>query len=468
MHGTEDITPPAPLPEIPHLLVPSCSACRKSKRTCVVTTAVGNKSRICDQCRRAHRTCVSEDTEADQGSLSVGKKRRRVVAEELNGSKGKNPRRQSNEETETWDGQRVDGVDNNPLHVTADTKQDTGNTSKDGCGRNILGVEGARGPVHLSTGSSGHDAKKFHLAVSKTVESRHRYSLHGSSTVQTDISGCGNPFVSSSRGVIPKTGSASKLLNINIVDVTPRKLRPPRRPPHSAIPTCRACRVRNRSCVITVIAGNRNRRCDYCRRTLSECVFEETEPDQTPEDVGKRRRRTCREDSGDPKGKKPRRQPSEDSEEVEILDGPWVGEENVNSLQDTGGPKRDVENAVKNDGRRNTVGVAGVDSLTRLETEQVLAGGAKEASGKTVQDEGRGNMPEVIDAHRLARLETTLQEVAANTTALTEAVTRNMTAIAEERRERTEYDRKTSETMNLMLKVMYKIVNAGSLPSASP
>ncbi|KAI6127170.1 hypothetical protein F5141DRAFT_377384 [Pisolithus sp. B1] len=187
MHGTEDITPPAPLPEIPHLLVPSCSACRKSKRTCVVTTAVGNKSRTCDQCRRAHRTCVSEDTEADQGSLSVGKKRRCAVAEELDGSKGKNPRTQSNEETETWDGQR-----------------DTGNTSKNGCGRNIVGVEGASGPVHSSTGSSGHDAKKFHLAVGKTVELRHRRSLHGNSTVQTDISGRGNPFVSSSRRCYPE------------------------------------------------------------------------------------------------------------------------------------------------------------------------------------------------------------------------------------------------------------------------
>lgn len=301
------------------------------------------------------------------------------------------------------------------------------------------------------------------------------------------MSGHGNPFVFSPRGVISKTGSASKLLNINIVvgagyprpvtwflfgyhlsrqDVTPSK--PPLKPPHPVVPTCRACRARNRSCVITVISGNRNRRCDYCRRALSKCVFEETEPDQTPEDVGKKRRRTGAEGSGDPKGKKPRRQPSEDSEVIEILDGPWVGEENINSLQGTGDARRDVENAVKNDGGRNVVGVADVDPPARSETTQVSAGGTKEAKEKPVQDESREDMPEVADAHKFARLETTLQEVAANTTALTEAVTRNMTAIAEERRERTEYDRKTSETMNLMLKVMYKIVNAGPLPSASP
>lgn len=277
------------------------------------------------------------------------------------------------------------------------------------------------------------------------------------------MSGRGNPYVFSSRGVVSKAGSTRKPLDIKIDYYRSLRVPSPPLPPSSPpIPTCAACRARNRPCVITVIAGNRNRRCDYCRRTHSKCVFEETEADQTPEGAGKKRRRTGAEDSADPKGKKPRRQ---SSEEIEIIDGPRVAEEKVSSLYVPVDVKRD---AVKNDGGRNVVGVTDVGPPTRLETIQVLSEGANETTGKTVQDEGRGNMPEVADAHKLARLETTLREVAVNTTALTEAVTQNMTAIAEERRERMEHDRKTSETMNLMLKVMYKMVNTGPLPSASP
>ncbi|KAI6154482.1 hypothetical protein EDD17DRAFT_1764920 [Pisolithus thermaeus] len=287
------------------------------------------------------------------------------------------------------------------------------------------------------------------------------------------MSGHKNPYVFSSRGVISRTGSTSKPLKVGIMDFLRSKPVPPPPllllPPPPFIPTCLACRARNRTCVITTGAGNRNRRCDHCRRLHAKCVFEETEPDQVPGGLGKKRRHTgAPEDSDDPKGKKPRRQSGEDSEEIEILDGPWVEEEKVDPLYVMLDTKREVENVVKDDGGRNVVGTADVHPRPRLETKQVPTGGVNEATGRTVQDEGRGNMPGVTDAHRLARLETTLQEVAANTTALTEAVTRNMTAIAEERRERTEYDRKASETMNLMLKVMYKIVNAGSLPSASP
>lgn len=283
------------------------------------------------------------------------------------------------------------------------------------------------------------------------------------------MSGSGNRFVSSSRGAVSKTGSTSKLLDTDIVDffrpqpVPSRPRPPPPSPP--PIPTCLACRARNRSCVITVTAGNRNRSCDHCRRLHSKCVFEETETGQTPEGAGKKRRCTGAEDSADPKGKKSRRQSGEDSAEIEIMDGPWVAEEKVSPLYVPVDVKPD---AIKNDGGRNVVGVADVGPPTRLETTQVPAEGENETMGKTVQDVGRRNMAEVADAHKVARLETTLREVAANTTALTEAVTQNMTAIAEERRERMEHDRRTSETMNLMLKVMYKMVNTGPLPSASP
>ncbi|KAI6141595.1 hypothetical protein BKA82DRAFT_1004845 [Pisolithus tinctorius] len=79
-----------------------------------------------------------------------------------------------------------------------------------------------------------------------------------------------------------------------------------------------------------------------------------------------------------------------------------------------------------------------------------------------VKVEDRRDVLEVADASgdKSTRLETTLQE-------LTQVITRNMTVISEERRERAECDRKTSETMNMMLKVMYKIMDASPLPSGS-
>lgn len=280
-------------------------------------------------------------------------------------------------------------------------------------------------------------------------------------TPPTPVPDTSSLFVLPSRGVVSKAGSTRKPLDIDYY----RSLRVPSPPPLRSsppIPTCAACRAKNRLCVITVITGNKNRSCDYCRRTHSKCVFEGTEADQTPENAGTKRRRTGAEDSADPKGKKPRRQASE---EIEIIDGPRVAEEKVSPLYVPIDAKLD---AVKNDGRRNAVGVTDIGPPTRLETTQVPAENVNETAGRTVQDEGRGNMPEVADAHKVARLETTLREVAANMAALTEVVTRNMTAIAEERRERMEHDRKTSETMNLMLKIMYKMVNNGSLQSASP
>lgn len=77
-----------------------------------------------------------------------------------------------------------------------------------------------------------------------------------------------------------------------------------------------------------------------------------------------------------------------------------------------------------------------------------------------VKVEDRRDVLEVADVDKSTRLETTLQE-------LTQVITRNMTVISEERRERAECDRKTSETMNMMLKVMCKIIDASPLPSGS-
>lgn len=145
------------------------------------------------------------------------------------------------------------------------------------------------------------------------------------------MSGSGNPFHFLSRRLVPKAGPTRTPLDTKIDYY--RSLRVPSPPPLRSSPpnpTCAACRAKNRPCVITVITGNKNRCCDYCRRTHSKCAFEGTEADQTPENAGTKRRRTGAEDSADPKGKKPRRQASE---EIEIIDGPRVAEEKVSPLR---------------------------------------------------------------------------------------------------------------------------------------
>ncbi|KAI6127171.1 hypothetical protein F5141DRAFT_1086113, partial [Pisolithus sp. B1] len=65
------------------------------------------------------------------------------------------------------------------------------------------------------------------------------------STLQTDMSGRKNPYVFSSRGVTSRTGSTSKPLNIDIMPIPPPLLL---LPPPPLIPTCLACRARNRTC----------------------------------------------------------------------------------------------------------------------------------------------------------------------------------------------------------------------------
>lgn len=179
--------------------------------------------------------------------------------------------------------------------------------------------------------------------------------------------------------------------------------------PHLLIPACRACRVSKRACVITASEGSRIRSCDRCRSCRKRCISDEPEADQRPVSVGKKRRRADGGDLNELKGKKFR---------------------------------------------------------TQKQFDEVERGAMKDTD-EALEDEGRRDMPEAAGVGRPTRLETTLRELTTNTTALTEAITQNMTAILEERRERAECDRRTSETMNLMLKVVYKIVDAGDLPSAS-
>ncbi|KAI5996737.1 hypothetical protein EDD15DRAFT_453970 [Pisolithus albus] len=178
--------------------------------------------------------------------------------------------------------------------------------------------------------------------------------------------------------------------------------------PHLLIPACHACRTSRRTCVITANTGSRIRRCDLCRSWRKRCVSDETEEGQTSTGVRKKGRHTGNGDLNEPKGKKSRTQ---------------------RSPNETGrDSKKATEEALKDEDERDIPGVGLV---------------------------------------RPMHLQTTLQELTRNTTALTEAITQNMTAISEERRERAECDRKTSETMNLMLKVMYKIVDTGPIPSSS-
>ncbi|KAI6018232.1 hypothetical protein PISMIDRAFT_13707 [Pisolithus microcarpus 441] len=176
--------------------------------------------------------------------------------------------------------------------------------------------------------------------------------------------------------------------------------------PHLLIPACHACRTSRRTYVITANTGSRIRSCDRCRSGRKRCVSDETEEGLSSTGARKRGRRTEDGDLSELKGQKSRT-------------------------------------------RRSPNG-------TRW--------GSKKATEKALKDEEERGVADVI---RPMHLETTLQELTTNTTALTEAITRNMTAISEERRERAECDRKTSETMNLMLKVMYKIVDTGPIPSSS-
>ncbi|KAI6154481.1 hypothetical protein EDD17DRAFT_1079944 [Pisolithus thermaeus] len=92
---------------------------------------------------------------------------------------------------------------------------------------------------------------------------------------------------------------------------------------------------------------------------------------------------------------------------------------------------------------------------------------SKKGKEKVLGDGDGRNVPGVVNVVKSTRLETTLKELTMNTAALTEAITRNMATIAEERRERAECDHRTTEMMNLMLKVMHKIVDAGSTSSVS-
>lgn len=207
-------------------------------------------------------------------------------------------------------------------------------------------------------------------------------------------------------------------------------------------PACNACREGGRICIATTAAGNRIRPCDQCRRRHKKCIFEETEADQGPANSGKKRRCIDGGSSDDPKGKRPRRQ-SSDSEETDIQDGRWVGEAHSSSSHIIPYVKKEMDKAVANE-------VAHLEAIP-------ITPAAKEAAEKAVRNEDRGNVRDA-DADRLARVETTLQE-------LMETMTRTMTAVAEERRDRAVCDRTASETINIISKVMLKIVNAGTLPS---
>ncbi|KAI6011728.1 hypothetical protein EDC04DRAFT_2905308 [Pisolithus marmoratus] len=257
---------------------------------------------------------------------------------------------------------------------------------------------------------------------------------------------------------IPSFRSTRQLLGTDTVDMTPPE--PPPKFPHPLIPACRACRAKKRTCVSTAAAGRRNRRCDHCRLRHAKCVFEETEAEQAPgSSVGKKRQRTVLDDLDDPKGKQPRRQ---SSEEIEAL----VGEEDVQLLHVRANAKRDTGNAVRNDSGSNVIGGTDTDRLSRSEAALINAE-AEEATERTVLNESKGDVLEVADTDRLARLETMMQKFATDASALMQAVTRTMTALAEEQRERAESNRKAFETINLMSKVIHKMVDAGLSPSTS-
>lgn len=223
----------------------------------------------------------------------------------------------------------------------------------------------------------------------------------------------------------------------------------------NAPPACNACREGDRICIATTAAGNRIWPCDQCRRRHKKCVFEDTEADQKPANSGKKRRCIDGGSSDDPKGKRPRRQ-SSDSEETDIQDGRWVGEAHSSSSHIIPYIKKEMDKTVKNDSRGNVLDVANANEVAHMEAIPIIPA-VKEAAEKAVRNEGRGNVRDA-DADRLARVETTLQE-------LTETMTRTMTAVAEERRDRAVCDRTASETINIISKVMLKIVDAGTLPS---
>lgn len=178
---------------------------------------------------------------------------------------------------------------------------------------------------------------------------------------------------------------------------------------HLFVPACHACRGLNRVCVITASTGSRVRSCDHCRSWHIKCVSDETEGSRSSASVGKKRRHA-----------------------------------NYGVLSEL--KKKKAQTRKQPDGTRRA---------------------SKKGKEKVFEDADGRDISGVVDVVRSTRLERSLKELTMNTAALTEAITRNMAAIAEERRGRAECDHRTTEMMNLMLKVMHKIVDTGSISSAS-